>query len=208
MMSKKISFLLLFLCVIFLTGCMSKVDINTLNEKAAGYMQSGEYDKAIERLNSINDLDPNYPSTYYNLGIAYYNKGEYIKSLENLEKAISLDKNLKDAYYSSAIVYEEIGSTIQSSDQSEDEVDNKKTEEIKCYENFLLENKSTDAENNSSEDKKSDVIACYNYAISNYEKYISLSTDTKENSKIKNQIDFLKEEIVKVSSENQEHSEE
>ena len=88
-MFKKISFLsLCFLCIIFLTGCMSKVDINTLNEKAAGYMQNGEYDKAIERLNSINDLDPRYPSTYYNLGIAYYKKGEYIKSLENLQRAI------------------------------------------------------------------------------------------------------------------------
>ena len=205
MMFKKISFLsLCFLCIIFLTGCMSKVDINTLNEKAAGYMQNGEYDKAIERLNSINDLDPRYPSTYYNLGIAYYKKGEYIKSLENLQKAISIDKNLKDAYYSSAVVYEEIGAAIQSSEGGEDDnaEKNEKTEELRCYENFLSENKPAAAALEG--DKKSETAVCYGYAISNYEKYISLSKDEKENSKIKDQIAFLREEIKKVNSDDSE----
>lgn len=151
----------LFLSLLFTTGCnMSKVDVNTLNEKAAVYMQNGEYDKAIERLNSINDLDPTFPATYYNLGIAYYNKEDYQKARENLQKAISMNKNLKEAYYSLAIVYEDEAAKISSDEDA-------------------------------LQASKAQILQCYHDAILNYEKYLNLNTDAKENEKIKERIEFL-----------------
>ncbi len=98
---------------LFTTSCgknfsISNPDIQKLTEKAQQLMQEGEFNAAIGRLESINDLNPGLAENNYNLGIAYYKTNQYEKALDSLQKAIVLDNRLKDAYYTLAVIYEEI----------------------------------------------------------------------------------------------------
>lgn len=56
-----------------LTSC-SNLDVQVLNKKAVQLINQGNTDGAISRLESINDINPHFPQTYYNLGIAYEKK--------------------------------------------------------------------------------------------------------------------------------------
>jgi len=97
--------------VIMLTSC-SNIDIQKLNNKANILMKAGDVDGAISRLESINDLNPNFPETHYNLSIAYRKKGNYNKAIASLEKAISLKNDFVDAYYTLGIICEEKALTL------------------------------------------------------------------------------------------------
>ena len=72
---KRTYLLILIACVTMLSGCsqasMSNLDIQKLNNVAREYMDKEDYPEAIMRLRAINDLNPNFPQTYYNLGVAY-----------------------------------------------------------------------------------------------------------------------------------------
>ncbi len=87
---------------------LSKPDIYKLNQKAAEYMTAGDYDSAIARLESINDLDPNHPEVYYNLGVAYIKKEEYQKAVAALNNAVTLKPDFSEAYYSLGVAYESL----------------------------------------------------------------------------------------------------
>lgn len=104
---------LLIVCasVILLTSC-SNIDIQKLNNRANELMSSGDVDGAISRLESINDLNPNFPQTHYNLGIAYHKKGEYEKAVTSLDNAVRLKNDFAEAYYTRGVVYEEIALSL------------------------------------------------------------------------------------------------
>ena len=107
---KKFLLLLLFCTIFLLNGCVkniSNIDVQKLNQKASEYMASGEYDKAVARLESIIDLNPEFPETHYNLGVAYYQLNDYEKALKALTEAVFLKPDFADAYYSRAVVYED-----------------------------------------------------------------------------------------------------
>lgn len=87
---------------------LSKPDIYKLNQKASEYMSLGDYDSAIARLESINDLDPNHPEVYYNLGVAYIKKEDYQKAVGALNNAVTLKPDFAEAYYSLGVAYESL----------------------------------------------------------------------------------------------------
>ena len=129
---KKVLLLFVFCGILFLNGCeknLSNVDIQKLNQKAAEYMNNAEYDKAVARLESIIDLNPDFPETYYNLGVAYYQLNDYEKALKALNEAINRKENFADAFYSRAVVYEDWaysileGENIQNSSKEPTEKD-------------------------------------------------------------------------------------
>ena len=108
---KNIKILFLLALTPFLVSCtkvISNPDVQTLNQKAVELMNSGDVKGAISRLESINDLNPDFPQNHYNLGVAYYKNEEYEKSIDSLKQAISLDKNLADAYYTIGLAYQDI----------------------------------------------------------------------------------------------------
>lgn len=94
-----------------IVGC-SNLDVQKLNEKAAELMQQGDVDGAIARLESIQDLNPNFPQTNYNLGIAYKEKKQYEKSELYLERAIELKPDFYQAYLALSVVNEELANHI------------------------------------------------------------------------------------------------
>jgi len=57
------------------------------------YIDSEEYDKAIEALTTAINLDPRNAGIYNTRGRAYFNMGKYEKALSDFEKASRLDPN-------------------------------------------------------------------------------------------------------------------
>jgi len=65
---KKIKILFLLALTPFLVSCtkvISNPDVQTLNQRAVELMNSGDVKGAIARLESINDLNPNFPQNHY-----------------------------------------------------------------------------------------------------------------------------------------------
>lgn len=56
--------------------------------KADGFLQRGEYKKALRILKRCLKTDPSEPLILFNLGIVYYRMGLYEKSMYVLEDAI------------------------------------------------------------------------------------------------------------------------
>lgn len=57
------------------------------------YYDKRQYDLAVKFWERSRDLDPNFPTVWRNLALAYYNKrGEEAKALEYMEKAFELDR--------------------------------------------------------------------------------------------------------------------
>lgn len=136
-MRNRFSLLIIFASLIMFSGCeenLSNLDIQKLNGKAQVYMEQGDYDKAIARLESVIDLNDTLYQPYYNLGIAYNEKKDYEKSIEAFDKAIKLKPDFSDAYYARSVSYESAafeiinGEDADDKDEQEVEVDNKQQE--------------------------------------------------------------------------------
>ena len=89
----------LFIAVIS-TACINNIAVQELNNKAAEYMQKGDYESAVNRLQASIDLDSTMYETYYNLGIAATNAKKYDVAIEALESGIKLKPDHADFYYS------------------------------------------------------------------------------------------------------------
>lgn len=111
-MKKYFLILTIFIMALTTSACsfnkstLSKPDIYKLNQKAAEYMAAGDYDSAIARLESINDLDPTHPEVQYNLGVAYIKKEDYEEAVKALSDAVKLKSDFAEAYYSLGVAYE------------------------------------------------------------------------------------------------------
>ena len=176
---KKFLFLTILSGLLFLNGCMkniSNVDIQTLNQKAAQYMQDGEYEKAIARLESILDLNADFPETHYNLGIAYYQLNDYEKALAALNEAISKKEKFADAYYSRAVVYED-------------------------WAYSLIEGENIEEEKTPSKEDKDKSIEYLKNAKNDFEKYLELDKNAQDKDDIHEKIIQIENELNNVNSE-------
>lgn len=156
-----VSFLLI--CSI-LTGC-SNLDIEKLNKRANELMNAGDIDGAISRLESINDLNPNFSQTHYNLGVAYYKKKNYEKAITSLNKAIRLKSDFAEAYYTLGVIYEEIGI------------------------NIIEENKKPDSK------KIVTIIDSFKLAQEAYGKYVQFAKSQSDADSINSKIETLNKDI-------------
>ena len=139
---------MLFVLMLFLSGCdlnLSNFDVQKLSDKAAEYMQSGEYDKAAGRLEAIIELNPDMPETYYNLGIAYYKMEDYEKSVRAFSDALIRKPVMADAYYSRGVAHEDLAYSILDGN-AEDE-NYTPTEENSKLAMEYLQNAKADFEN-------------------------------------------------------------
>mgnify|MGYP001182478249 CR=1 FL=1 len=67
------------------------------------YLQLKEYAEAISNYNISIKLNPNYPNSYNNKGIALAEKQDYSEAILNYDKAIKLKKDYFDAYLNKGI---------------------------------------------------------------------------------------------------------
>ncbi|MDD3594313.1 MAG: tetratricopeptide repeat protein [Candidatus Gastranaerophilales bacterium] len=183
-MRNKFSLLIIFASILLFSGCeqnLSNLDVQKLNEKAQVYMEQGEYDKAIARLESVIDLNDTLYQPYYNLGIAYNEKKDYKKSIEALDKAIKLKPDFSDAYYARSISYESAAFAIINGEEDEN------SEEVS----------SSDKAPELTIEQKAFVAEYFEKSKADLNKYIEILKDPKDASEVKERILQLEKDIEK-----------
>lgn len=151
----------LFIAVIS-TACINNIAVQELNNKAAEYMQKGDYEEAINRLQASLDLDATMYETYYNLGIAAINAHKYEKAIKAFEDGIKIKPDFADFYYSLGLAQASYA----------DELCEPKPDEEKPVNNQEPQQNSVDV--------KSTVISLKQAASENLKKYLELSPDTND----------------------------
>ena len=174
---------ILFVAVIS-TACINNFAVRDLNNKAAVYMQKGDYAQAIERLKSSLDLDPSVFETHYNLAVAYTNNEDYLNALEEYEKALEIKPDYADAYYSIAttqnnlfIDMEKGKIRVNPADDSLYAVKDDETTQEEPY-------KMTEKETEISQQLKAS-------AIENYKKYLETNPSQEDKAAVEKQLEIL-----------------
>ncbi len=117
-MRRILSFLTILLLAGFCSACVNNFAVHELNQMAAQYVQKGDLDSAISRLESSVELDDNIYETRYNLAVAYLKAEKYEKALESINKAIELaaKSDAKDAYYTAGVINDTIAENLSIED--------------------------------------------------------------------------------------------
>lgn len=182
--------LLVFLAILFVSvmssACINNFAIQELNTKAKEYLDKGDYDEAIKRLESSVDLDGTVFETRYNLAVAYINKGEFLSAVNQLNEAVSLDPASPDVYYTLGVALE--GEAYKKAEEKKlDEAENPELDEAS----------NNDAKKDESqrifktkEDAKyaADKL---NLAVEAYNRYLTISTDDSDKEKVSGHIKDL-----------------
>ena len=155
----------LFIAVVS-TACINNIAVQELNNKAAEYMQKGDYEAAVNRLQASIDLDSSMYETYYNLGIAATNAKKYDVAIEALENGIKIKPDYADFYYSLAVAQAEYAEKLLESD------DDKKV---------------------ASDEDKIKSAEYKNLAITNIHKYLELNPEAEEKGELEEFIKDLNE---------------
>lgn len=182
---------ILFISVLS-TACVNNLAIQELNNKAQEFMNKGDTNSAICRLEASLDLDSNVFETRYNLGVAYLNAKEYEKSIDSLKKAIELKPDFTDTYYSLAIAI--------------DEKNYNEIERIKHPENFIEEGETpviTEEETivnqpvvtKLSDEEKEIITQKVNESIEAYNTYLEKNPNAQEKDSVQNRISSLQSEL-------------
>lgn len=161
----------LFIAVIS-TACINNIAVQELNNKAAEYMQKGDYEAAMNRLQASIDLDSTMYETYYNLGIAATNAKKYDVAIEALENGIKLKPDNADFYYSLGLA--------QSN-----------------YADDLTEEKFNENDNvqQISDEDKSKAEVLKQNAVLNLNKYIEMKPTAEDKSDVEELIKTLTEPV-------------
>jgi len=171
---------ILFVAVIS-TACINNIAVQELNNKASEYMQKGDYESAMNRLQASLDLDNTMYQTYYNLGVAAIGANKYDIAVQALEDGIKIKPDFYDFYYSLGVA--QIGFADDIYEKAETE------------ETASLDSEKDKAEINRdiTDTDKENVIELKKSAITNLEKYLANVPDAQEKESI--------EEMIKQSQE-------
>ena len=190
--------LTLFLAILFVSvlcsACINNIAIQELNNKAQEFMQKGDFQSAISRLESSVDLDGTVFETRYNLGVAYISAQEFKKAQEQLNEAIKIKPDFADSYYSLAVAQESDALKILEDD--EDDETNVEVEVVEDDDEF------SNLKNISEQDAKY-LVEMLGNAINSYKKYLELKPDTNDKGEVETQISYLEETASKYAQKYQ-----
>ena len=167
-MKKALMIASVLIVAVISTACINNMAVQELNNKAAEYMQKGDYESAMNRLQASLDLDSTMYETYYNLGVAAINAQKYDKAIEALENGIKIKSDFADFYYSLGIAQNSMADEILDKNETSDDennVDVKKSEKV--------------SKEISSEDK-SKVEELKKQALDNLKKYYSMNSNAQD----------------------------
>lgn len=171
----------LFIAVVS-TACINNIAVQELNNKAAEYMQKGDYESAINRLQASIDLDSTMYETYYNLGIAATNAKKFDTAIEAFENGMKIKTDYPNFYYSLAVAQSEYADSL-----TEDKV----------------EEGSTEAKPATEEDKLK-AVELKKSAVENLNKYLELNPQAEDKDTVETLIkdcnDFINGDTPKESS--------
>lgn len=162
----------LFIAVIS-TACINNIAVQELNNKATEFMQKGDYEAAINRLEASIDLDSTMYETYYNLGIAATSAKKYDLAINALNNGISIKSDFPNFYYSLGVAQIEYANSLLEDTFYDKEKEQTIKKEI-SEENLLK----------AEELKKS--------AIENLNKYLEINPNAEDTETVKKLIeDYL-----------------
>ena len=180
-MKKAIMIASILVVAIISTACINNIAVQELNNKAAEFMQKGDYESAMSRLQASLDLDATMYQTYYNLGVAAINAKKYETAINALEGGIKINPDFNDFYYSLGVA--QIGladEIIDEADEAEEAVAD-------------TEKDSVEIKREVTEEDKAKAIELKKSAIENLNKYIEKNPESKDKADI--------EEMIKQSEE-------
>ena len=121
-MKKALMIASVLLVAVISTACINNIAVQELNNKAAEYMQKGDYESAMNRLQASLDLDSTMYETYYNLGIASINAKKYEKAIEAFEGGIKIKPDFADFYYSLGVAQADLADELVEETEDKKEV--------------------------------------------------------------------------------------
>ena len=154
----------LFIAVIT-TACINNIAVQELNNKAAEYMQKGDYESAMNRLQASLDLDATMYETYYNLGIAATNAKKYEKAIEAFVNGIKIKEDYPNFYYSLAVAQSSFADEL-------------------VEENVYNEEKQETEKRTVTDEDKQRAAGLKDEAASNFKKYLELEPNAKDRAEV------------------------
>lgn len=121
-MKKALMIASVLLVAVISTACINNIAVQELNNKAAEYMQKGDYESAMNRLQASLDLDSTMYETYYNLGIAAVNAKKYEKAIEAFEGGIKIKPDFADFYYSMGVAQADLADELVEVTETKKEI--------------------------------------------------------------------------------------
>lgn len=177
-MKKALMIVSVLIVAVISTACINNMAVQELNNKAAEYMQKGDYESAMNRLQASLDLDSTMYETYYNLGIAAINAQKYDKAIEALEGGIKVKADFADFYYSLGLAQNSFADEILDND----------SDEVSGTERNAEINKADDAQKDISAEDKAKVEELKKQALDNLKKYYSMNPDAKDKEAVESLI--------------------
>ena len=177
-MKKAILTVMILMIAVFSTACINNFAVQELNNKAKTYLDQGNYNAAISRLQASIDLDNTIFETHYNLGIAYTNAEKYLDAIKAFNNASNLKPDIKDTYYSLAVAQENYARTLYS-------------KKYKVKEN-------PDGSEKMELTSRDEVLNMFKSALSSYERFLSMQPDQNEMALANKQIDRIKTDMEEV----------
>lgn len=169
------------------SACINNFAIQELNTKAKEYLDKGDYDEAIKRLESSVDLDGSIYEARYNLAVAYVHKEEFAKAVVQLNEAIKLNAQNPDAYYTLGVALEGLANSkltdkVETCEESPSGCEQKISEEDPMAGSFM-----------SADDAKY-TIDKIDEAIEAYKKYLNVAGIPEDAEKVNAHILELEED--------------
>ena len=106
---KSVIALLAAVMVVATAACMVSSPEGEHFNRGFTYMESGEYENAIQEFDKAIQLHPNYAFSYRNRGLAYANLRQYQRAIQDFDKAIQIDPNNAPAYKHRGFAYRKLG---------------------------------------------------------------------------------------------------
>jgi len=86
-----------------------KPHANTYNNLANAYAATGDVDKAISILKKAIEFNPEYPRSYYDMGVIYLGMGKNKEAVDLFGKSIKLEPNFSESYVNLAVIHYNTG---------------------------------------------------------------------------------------------------
>ena len=183
-MKKALMIVSVLLVAVISTACINNMAVQELNNKAAEYMQKGDYESAMNRLQASLDLDATMYETYYNLGVAAINAQKYDKAIEALESGIKIKPDFADFYYSLGVAQSEKANQIVDNAAQKLEEDSDESEDVNEKNAVMEAVKRTEAV-----EEKNKAIELKKSAIENLQKYLEMKPDVEDKETIETLIE-------------------
>ncbi len=189
-MKKAIFIVTILFVAVISTACINNMAVQELNNAAKSYMDKGDYDAAIERLESSIELDSTIYETHYNLGVAYINAKQYQKAIDELNKAIKINSKYANTYYTLAVAQENYADSLVGIDATSITTgeDGEVTSNVP----------SADTYKNISDSIKEQMIEGYLSSINNYRKYTDMVNSVQREEEINAHVNDMEKVLVKL----------